>query len=93
MVSYSCRRRFAGSHQGVFDGEDGLFIVREGLRVQAFGKPLNVPDRLGVAKPSWPRFDWFDPAVLARAAPVQMAGSGPATTCEGPVPYPKGRDP
>ena len=53
MVSYSCRRRFADSHQGVFDGEDGLFIVREGLRVQAFGKPLNVPDRLGVAKPSW----------------------------------------
>jgi hypothetical protein len=47
MVSYSCRRRFADSHQGVFDGEDGLFIVREGLRVQVFGKPLNVPDRPG----------------------------------------------
>jgi hypothetical protein len=38
------RRRFADNHQGAFDGKDDLFIVRESRRVQAFGKPLNVPD-------------------------------------------------
>jgi hypothetical protein len=48
---------------------------------------VDPPGRRGVtAKPSWPSPDLIrgsDPAIVAAAVPVQMAGPSPAMTCVG----------